>query len=166
VYDLVMKSIMLALFLSAGGAWAADEVADRAAIEKTIAALNVWPARPSLFTADFEDFDTLTRVVKASIPIHCPEIWPETCVSTIPVSVPSGPGHVEISKEPWGEATWTPPGSPWPLAGSRIKPTSIRFVTADVAIVDAMGKGPVLFVLRKEQGAWKIAAVRILPGRE
>ena len=134
-----MKSIMLAFVLCASGFFAADEAADRAAIEKRIAGLNVLSARSDSFTTDFEDWADMLRLWQTG---------------------PDGEPSVVISKEPWGEATIT-----WPGMG-RIAPVivvkKIRFVTPEVALVDAEGKVPALFVLRKEGTDWKIASLRIL----
>jgi hypothetical protein len=138
-YYLGMKSIMLAAVLCAGGLFAADEAADRAAIEKTIAGLNVLSARSDSFTADFEDWTAMLR------------LWQ---------SGPDGEPSVVISREPWGEATIT-----WPGTGRIAAPIitrKIRFVTPEVALVDAEGNVPALFVMRKEGTYWKIASLRIL----
>lgn len=125
-----MKSILLVtVLLATGSAWAADEVADRASIEKVVASLNA-------FTADFDSRVELAQAMKAD---------PKPTVL--------------ISKEPWGEATIS-------IAGigmtSALVTNHVRLVTPDVAIVDAMGKVPVLVVLRKEGADWKIASLRIL----
>jgi hypothetical protein len=124
-----MKPIMIALFLCAGGAWAADEVADRAAIEKAVATLGA-------FTADFDGRAELARMAQSD-------------------PNPS----VVISKEPWGEATVSIPGVQIMAA---IATKKIRFLTAEWAMVDAQGKAPLLFILKKEGTDWKIASLRIL----
>ena len=143
-YDEFMKAIILAMFLCGGGAWAADEVAERAAIEKTIAALSVWPVRANLFTADFDGRAELARLTQSS------QIVPGD-------AKPS----VEISKEPWGEATISLPGT---IVGRSpaIVTRKVRLLSADVAMVDAVAKGPVLIVLKREGTEWKIASLRIL----
>jgi hypothetical protein len=56
-----------------------------------------------------------------------------------------------------GEAIWLPAGMHLPLTIRKI-----RFVTDDVAVVDAAGKAPVLIVMRKVGTDWKIASLRIL----
>jgi hypothetical protein len=127
-----MKSMFLAAVLLAPGIWAADEVADRAGIELTIRALNLNPTRPGLFTSDFDSAE-LERFRKGA------------------------PGEIIISKEPMGEAIWLPAGMHLPLTIRKI-----RFVTDDVAVVDAAGKAPVLIVMRKVGTDWKIASLRIL----
>ena len=141
-YDWDMKSIMIASVLFAGGIWAADEVADRAAIENTIRVFSAMPSRAALYTSDF-DRDELVRFGKAATPDN----------GGIPIIVEGAPGTVVISKEPMGESQWFP-------AGMRVK--KIRFVTADVAMVDAVEKGPVLIVLKRVGTDWKIASVRRL----
>ncbi len=80
-----MKPIMIAMVLFAGGIWAADAVADRAAIEKTVAALNTWPAPANLFTADFDGRAELFRLSQN----------PQVVAG-------EGKPTIEISKEPWG----------------------------------------------------------------
>lgn len=153
-----MKSIVLSYVLCAGGVWAADEAADRASIEKTISALNGWPIRIQLFTADFDDQAELARVVKFGFPAVCPEVWWETCGVQAPTV--DHPGEVVISKEPWGEATWIPAGLNLNLM--RIRITRIRFMTPEVALVDAEGRSPLLIVMKKVGTDWKIASLRAL----
>lgn len=133
---------MIASVLFAGGIWAADEVADRAAIENTIRVFSAMPSRAALYTSDF-DHDELVRFGKAAPPDD----------GAIPITVEGAPGTLVISKEPMGEAQWFP-------AGMRVK--KIRFVTADVAMVDAVDKGPVLIVLKRAGTDWKIASLRRL----
>lgn len=49
----------------------------------------------------------------------------------------------------------------WPFpAGVNVE--RIRFVTPDVALVDARLSGRLLFVMKKDEGKWKIASVRVL----
>jgi hypothetical protein len=141
-----MKAIILASVLFAGGAWAADEVADRAAIEKTILAFSVAPLQPDLYTSDF-DHDELVRFGKAA----------STDSGAIPITVGGKPGELVISKEPMGEATWFPAGMHWNLNVRKI-----RFITPEVAMVDVTGKAPALIVLKKVGTDWKIASLRRL----
>lgn len=155
-----MKGIVLAFVLCAGGVWAADEAADRADIEKTIRALSVWPTHVQLFTADFEDQAVLSRVVRTGFPVVCPEVWWETCGVSVRMPNTDQPGEIVISKEPWGEATWVPAGMNMNVA--RIRITRIRFLTPEVAMVDAVARDPLLIVLRKVGTNWKIASLRIL----
>lgn len=140
-----MRLVIIAV-LFAGGVWAADEVTDRAAIENTVRALGLSPAREGLYTADF-DHAELARLGPA----------PVAEGGGIPVTIDGVPGTVVISKEPMGEAEWFPPGT---HASMVVK--KIRFVTPEVAMADAMAKGPVLIVLRKVGTDWKIASLRRL----
>ena len=137
-----MKSIVFAAILFTPGVWAADEAVDRAGIELTIRAFSMNPARPGLFTSDFDPAE-LDRLRKSD--------------AAIGVAVQGVPGEVVISKEPMGEAVWLPAGMHTPLI---IKKT--RFLTGDVAIVDVAGKSPLLVVMRKVGTDWKIASLRIL----
>jgi hypothetical protein len=143
-YDGLMKSIIIASVLFGGAVWAADEVADRAAIENTIRVFSLMPSRAVLYTSDF-DHEELVRFGKT----------PDS--GAIPVTVEGAPGTVVISKEPMGEAQWFPAG----VHGS-ITVKKIRFVTADVAMVDAVDKGQVLIVLKRVGTDWKIASLRRL----
>jgi hypothetical protein len=142
----VMKSIAIATVLFAGGVWAADEGADRAAIENTIRVFSMMPGRPGLVTSDF-DPEELARLEKAA----------SAGDGAITVTVDGAPGTVVISKEPMGEAVWLPAGMHAPLTVKKI-----RFVTEDVAMVDAVGKAPVLIVMKKVGMDWKIASLRVL----
>jgi len=141
-----MKSITIALVLFGGGVWAADDAADRAAIENTVRVFSLAPLRPGLYTSDF-DHEELVRFGKAA----------SSDAGAIPITVEGVPGTVVISKAPMGEADWFPAGMHWTLMVRKI-----RFVTADVAMVDALGKAPVLIVLKKAGTEWKIASLRAL----
>jgi hypothetical protein len=141
-----MKSIIIASVLFAGGLWAADEVADRAAIENIIGAFSVMPARASWFTSDFDQAE-LERLGKAPAPEG----------GGIPVKIEGVPGTVVISKQPMGEADWFPAG----IHGV-ITIKKIRFLTPEVAIIDATERGPLLIVMKKVGTDWKIASLRIL----
>jgi hypothetical protein len=149
-----MKSIVLAFIFCAGGICAADEAADRAGIEQTIRALSVWPTRVTLFTADFDDQRELLRAVTFRFPVVCPSVWWETCGKG------DETGEIVISKEPWGEATWVPVGMNINVARIRIK--RIRFLTPEVAMVDAVARDPLLIVMKKVGTDWKIESLRIL----
>lgn len=70
----------------------------------------------------------------------------------------SSTGTVVISKEPFGEATIS-------LAPARrFAVVSIRFVTAEVALVDALDRhnenGTVLLVMKKEGTEWKVTSFK------
>lgn len=140
-----MKSI-IALVLFAAGVWAADEVADRTAIENTIRVFSIVPLRATLYTSDF-DQEELARFGKSPAPPN----------GGIPVAIEGVPGTVVISKEPMGEAVWLPEGMHGAVAVKKI-----RFVTPEVAMVDAEEKGPVLIVMKKVGTDWKIASLRRL----
>jgi hypothetical protein len=140
-----MKSI-IALVFFAGGVWAADEAADRTAIENAIRVFSIVPLRAGLYTADF-DQEELARFGKSPAPAD----------GGIPVAIEGVPGTVVISKEPMGEAIWLPAG----MHGA-VTVKKIRFVTPEVAMVDAEEKGPVLMVMKKVGTEWKIASVRRL----
>ncbi len=132
---------MLATALLSGPIWA-DDAADRASIEKTVAALNEVPIRAAIFTADFDGRAELQRLL-------------ETPKDASGEAKPS----VIISKQPWGEATIVLPGMA-PHAPVVVK--KIRLVSPDVGMADATGNVPALIVQRKEGTDWKIASLRIL----
>jgi hypothetical protein len=138
-----MKSITIALVIFAGSVWAADEAAERAAIENTVRAFTATPNRVGLYTSDF-DQEELVRFSKAEN-------------ASLPIKIDGAEGTLVISKEPMGEAVWLPAGMHSPMLIRRI-----RFVTDDVAMVDVVAKDPVLIVMRKVLTTWKIASLRIL----
>jgi hypothetical protein len=144
-----MKSIMIASVLFAGGVWAADEVADRAAIENTIRAFSLMPGRADLFTSDF-DREEQVRFQKTV----------STDSGAIPITIDGVPGTVVISKEPMGEAEWFPPGVT--VIHGMVTVKKIRFLTPQVAMVDAVESGPMLIVMKKVGTDWKIASLRRL----
>jgi hypothetical protein len=144
-----------------------DETADRLAIARTITALNESARSVSLFTHDADAAAELARLPKSQPP------------TPGPVGAPASPARTDhptitISKEPWGEATINFPGlGPFPpveFFSPRITSGAIRFITPDVALADGLwiGSGesgsiqtrPLLFVMKREEGAWKIAAIR------
>jgi hypothetical protein len=61
-----------------------------------------------------------------------------------------------VSKEPMGEAQIVMPGP------GRVILVKTRFLTSDVALVDASAAHPLLFVVKREAGVWKIASLRVL----
>jgi hypothetical protein len=134
-----MRTSVAFVLLVAISVLLASEPADRADIEHLIGALNDPHAtdldRANLFTTDSQnELGRLADVDRRMV---------------------HGAG------EPWSEVT-TP----------RFVIQSIRFITADVAVVDAENtqygsvvlavKVPVLFVVKRETGGWRIAAMRIL----
>jgi hypothetical protein len=132
-----MKALFCLPLLLAAGAFA-DDATDRASIATTISWVNASYLDPSLFTADFPDSAELLRGVQGNFG-----------------------GTVVISKEPWGEATWFPV----PVSrGPRFVIQSVRFVTPEVVVVDGIdqrnGGASVLFVMRKDGIAWRIASFK------
>jgi hypothetical protein len=136
-HDLGMKPILL-LPLLFPLCWGADESAGRAAIEKVIAALNDEGATASaFFTADADpaEIHQLDRLKQRMR---------------------------ETARKPWSE-----------VMAPKILSRRIRFVTPEVAIVDGvifqygsalLRSTPLIFVMRKQEGGWRIASLRILPG--
>lgn len=158
-----MRLILCLSVLLASSAWAADEAADRAAIEKVIATLNNPPGSPGLFADDFSDNSVLISLgvyryaIRSAHPTT-PDGQPTIHLDTISMCV---------SHEPMGE--------PEPCGGiDGLTPTAFRFVmqsvrllTPDVALVDAANyrlsqSSPVMLVLRKEGDVWKIASLRVI----
>jgi hypothetical protein len=154
----------------ASGAWAADEAADRAAIDKVIATLNSSPGSPGLFTDDFGDYGVLISL----------GVYRDSPSVTIPVTTPDGEQptiHLDaisvcVSHEPMGEL-----GSCGPMdrsaaaLASRFVIQSVRLITPDVALVDAVSiresaglsrRSLVLLVLRRNSDLWKIASLRVM----
>lgn len=91
-------------------------------------------------------------MTRLGFPVVCPQVWWETC------AVPNKPGQIIISKEPWGEATWVSAS----MSVRRIRVAKIRFLTPEIALVDALSPGPLLIVLKKQGTDWKIASLRRL----
>jgi hypothetical protein len=152
-----MRLALCLSILMASSGWAADEAADRAAIEKVISTLNSSPSSHGLFTEDFADGAALTSL----------GIFRDGPRANIRV------GAQCVSHEPWGELGWCP------AAMSRFDIQSVRLITTDVALVDAVNergfgagqpingqraplRSAVLLVLRKEGDAWKIASLRVM----
>ena len=117
---------------------AADESAGRPAIEKVIATLNEERTIASaLFTADADpaEIHELDRLKHRML---------------------------ETARKPWSE-----------VMAPKILSRRIRFVTPEVAIVDGvifqygstlLRSTPLIFVMRRQPGGWRIASVRVLPG--
>jgi hypothetical protein len=133
-----MKTIVCLTLLFGAMVWA-DEASDRAAIDKVIVGLNDADRRAELFTkgADSKvDFDRL----------------------------------VELHRKPGGaigmDETWTQMTVPQVVSGK------IRFVKVDVAMVEGASvvegavtmvrRVPLLFVMKKEDGKWRVDAVRVM----
>jgi hypothetical protein len=155
------RHVILCLPLILGScALAADEATDRAAIARTIAALNQVPQPPGLFTDDaISELDRL------------PEMSAVQFQPNATVTITVGPGLV-ISHEPWGEAQIYMPGLPRAvMVNPRIASGIVRFVTPDVAMVegtytrrdgDSVQTTPLLFLMKRDGEVWKIASVRLL----
>jgi hypothetical protein len=86
---------------------------------------------------------------------------------------------VTISHEVWGEAAINFPGvgsiTFEEMVNPRIVSGAMRFITPDVALADgacryngdsaATQSTPLLFVMKREGGDWKIASLRVLAPR-
>ena len=154
-----MKTALGLAILFTPAIWA-DEAADRAAVEATISALNSFPSRPDLFTADFPNAADLNGLRERS-GSHLLRAPAENREIRIPA------GTLVISREPMGEATWYP-GPVMPLPTITITPRfvtrSVTFVASDTAVVVATyGRESVLFVVRNDSSNWRIASFRVLP---
>jgi hypothetical protein len=143
--------------------YAADDAASRAAIFQAIVSLNGGPA-PGAFTVDADS--ELDRLPKVKQVFELP--FPEPFQSHPTVT---------ISQEIWGEATISlgDVACCWEIVLSpRISCGAIRFITPEVAVAEGTWKyedGPatqtirLLFVMKNETGAWKIASLRVLAPR-
>ncbi len=133
-----MKRLGLVL-LAASWAWAANEAADRAAVDKLIWALQASKTSPgervSLLSSDIDraEFEREFAALNIGM-IDATGVWKEV---TRPALVVSG----------------------------------IRFVTPEVALIDGANvqagsimirRVPFALIAKREQGAWKIAALRTL----
>jgi hypothetical protein len=157
--------VILCLPLILGSyALAADEAADRAAISRTIGALNQVPQPAGLFTDDaVSDLGRLPGVNEGQFQFE----------RDVAAATAGGP-MVVISHEPWGEAQIYPPGvflRPLVIVNPRIASGIVRFVTPDVAMVegsytrrdgDVVQTTPLLFLMKRDGDVWKIASVRLL----
>jgi hypothetical protein len=171
-----MKPVFLVPFLVAASAWA-DEKADRASIDRAIAALNDPARRAAVFAKGVDSEEEFRRLLNTlPVPFR---------VTYDAVSPPSpGVPVVVISHEPWGEATIAM--GPLPKAEPvqvTFESGPIRFLTPDVAVVEGAlhavtnppnGEAspvrphieiPVLFVMLREGADWKIGSLRLLMQR-
>lgn len=120
-----------------------DVVSDSAAIARAVTTLNEPLQRDTVIA----EKGTAASELEALQKIHAQAF-------RIPSDVPS----VTISHEPWGEATLSFPG-PVP---------AISFITPDVALAEGACTSDegqttrLLFVMKKEGDAWKIASLRML----
>jgi hypothetical protein len=164
-----MRLVLCLSVVLASSVWAADEAADRAAIDKLISTLSRSPDSPGLFTDDFGDNAVLVNL----------GVYRNRPIDTIPPTVPdSGQPtihldaiHMCVSHEPWGELEPCGTGNRLaaPAVSSRFVIQSIRLLAPDVALVDAvsrefagLSRTPVLMVLHKEGDVWKIASLRVM----
>jgi hypothetical protein len=159
-----IKTILFLAFLFVVCA-SADEVGDRFAIGQAIVSLN-HVSQPSAIFADQGDGSAQFEQLRKSTPARAFRIiqLPGTSVSD-----PADPPTVTISREPLGEATIHLPSQfPDPKRG-------IVFISADVALAEGActfeddggttRSKPLLFVMKKEGGDWKIASLRLLAPR-
>ena len=138
-------------------------MADRAAIGGAIAALNESTNEPSqraaIFAADGNAAAELARLRRVNPAFRI--VGPAE--GSVPLST------ITISKEPWGEARIN-----FPIEPPTVRP-SITFVTPDVALAEGAvaylddhftpQSIPLLFVMKREGGDWKIASLRLLSPR-
>jgi hypothetical protein len=151
-----MKAILCLPLLFASCALA-DEASDRAAIGRVIASLNERPSRAGSVGESPVATAELNRLLILGI-------------SRVQAS---GLPTVTISHEPWGEATLNFPGISTLPATAGIVAGAMRFLTPEVALVEAEWKSeevttvpkPLLFVMKKVGEDWKIASARVLAQR-
>jgi hypothetical protein len=138
----------------AASLWA-DESADRAAIGRSIAALNEVPRRTDLFTADANSMSLLDQLWKDKrLTFRA-----RTGLAGTESSATVDRRNVTISHEPWGEATLNIPSMPVEVLNPKIVSYVIRFNTPDVAVVDGASvydtdigaeSTPLLLVMKRE----------------
>jgi len=159
---------ILGLLLLFSGSGSADGTTDSAEINHVIAQLNLFPRPMDLFTRDADGRSVPEELRKGRPFVYRVEAAPRDTGGS-PSSPPSP--RLVISHEPWGEASITPAESraSVEIVNPRIETQSTRFITPDVALVDGhctyadtAQKIPLLFVMKKQQGAWKIASIRVL----
>ena len=166
-YAGVKAILCLPLFFAAYAS--ADEAADLVAIGRAISKLNELPRPTGLFTEDANASSELEGLPKVN-----PLAFRMAAFRNRPT--------VTISHEPWGEATINFPWTDYlikalrartlEILNPRIGSRTIRFLTPDVALVDGAWTykddgattrtTPLLFVMKKERGSWKIASIRVL----
>jgi hypothetical protein len=154
-----MRALAYLPLLLSFAASAADSDS-RMAVMRTILAFNEGPPRQSLFTAN------------ASIAPEFDRLWDGKRLSYGRVAPSEGARPtIQISHEPWGEATIGFPPLRTEVVNPRVVTDEVRFVFDDVAIVDGAfvydseggrQRTRLFFVLRKEHDEWKIAAVRVV----
>lgn len=153
----------------------ADQAADWLAVRTLVSNLNHPALRPALFTAGAGGRGVVERAlaVDAAAPVGLAAPAERATV----IAVPGTGLEVVISPEPMGEAMLRPIAMgmqsgvapfAWPGAQTRrVICRSIRFPTADVAVVDAMivgarsGVAPKLVLIAVRTGQqWRIAVAR------
>jgi hypothetical protein len=156
------KALFLLPIFLAATAWA-DETTDRASIDRTIAALNDPDQRGSLFDKGADPVFEIARLANAfpfllQPPMGGPDAPPSDTHLT-----------VIISHEPWGEATIVPAPVGIEPAVPRVTSGPIQFLSPDVALVEGTARPagrivstPVIFVMLREDGFWKIGSLRVL----
>ena len=138
-----MKIVLCLAILVTPTLWA-DEAADKAAVEATIAALNNSPAGPDLFTADFPNAAELQRFREKPQPSTVPSF------QTLGTTIRTPAGTLVISREPMGEATWYPNTASF-TALPRFVTRSVAFVAPDTAVVVATyERQSALFVVKND----------------
>ncbi|MGO9257493.1 MAG: hypothetical protein ACLQU1_14450 [Bryobacteraceae bacterium] len=129
-----MRVLWTIPFLLAGVLWA-DEAADRRAIESVIAQLNHAEERPDLFAAGTDVPAELRRLERANCnTVDSSGIW------------------TEVTRPKFTHPT-------------------VQFITPDVALADLENvqygsivpaiRAPIVVILKREAGQWKIAALRV-----
>jgi hypothetical protein len=150
-----VKTLVCLAGLLTSAVWA-DETADRAAIEATVAALNTSPSLPSLFAKDFANANELRIFLTG------PSVAPFPAGG---ITVRTEAATVVISREPMGEASLS-------TTHGRFVSRSVTFVSPYAGVVVAIYERqigpvpsqpiPVLFVVRQEESSWRIASFRVL----
>ena len=182
-YDGRVKTILCLSLTFSALVWA-NEASDRAAVEKVILGLNDSPQNPALFMPGFNGFPELARLDTQP----ASELARVASSRRSPSPIDLAAIHVVISKDPWGEATLSIPPTvpvavsypaPPPDQGrliSRFNIQSVRFISKDVALVEAVKdhyyerpgprnrwqSNPALFVVKKDRKAWRIDSVHII----
>jgi len=133
-----VKVVLSLAVLLTSTLWA-DEASDRASIEATISALNISSnnpqTKPEIFTADFPNAAEFRRF-KDENRLH---------------------PTVVISREPMGEATWSPG------AIAAFVTRSVTFISQGTAVVVvSCQQQSVIFVVKNENSTWRIASFRVL----
>ena len=128
-----MRVLWTIPFLLAGALWA-DEAADRTAIQGIIEQLNRAQQRPELFAAGVDVPAELRRLERANCNM--------------------------VDRGIWTEAT-----------RPKFTPPTVQFITPDVALADLEKvqygsivpaiRAPIVAILKREAGQWKIAALRV-----